>query len=166
MAAVESVNVTRMEIERKYIVRADLWKPVGPGVQIRQGYLSSVKDRVVRIRTADVHASLAVKGISHGISRLEFEYSIPLHDAIVMLNHLCEQRLVEKTRYYEQVGDCVWEIDVFQGLNEGLVLAEVELVTESDPVELPPWAGKDVSIDPRYFNSNLARNPYRNWRTH
>jgi len=163
MSAVGGVNVTRMEIERKYIVRAGLWKPAGRGVEYRQGYISSVKDRVVRVRTAGAQGTLAVKGINHGLSRLEFEYSIPFHDAIVMLNQFCEHRLVEKTRYHERINGHVWEIDVFHGLNEGLVLAEVELVTESDPVELPPWAGEEVSADPRYFNSNLARNPYSSW---
>jgi adenylate cyclase len=164
MSAVGSINVTKMEIERKYLVRADLWKPEGRGVEYRQGYISSVKDRIVRVRTAGAQASLAIKGINHGLSRLEFEYSIPFHDAIVLLNQFCEQHLVEKTRYHERINDQLWEIDVFRGLNEGLVLAEVELVTESDPVELPPWIGTEVSGDPRYFNSNLARNPYHNWR--
>ena len=163
MAAVGGVNVTRMEIERKFLVRAKLWNPARPGVEVRQGYLSSVKDRVVRVRTAGQQASLAVKGVNHGLSRLEFEYRIPFHDAIVMLNQLCGHPLVEKTRYHERVNGQDWEVDVFHGLNEGLVLAEVELVSESDPVELPRWAGEEVSTDPRYFNSNLARNPYRNW---
>ena len=152
------------EIEHKYLVRTDLWRPAGPGVLYRQGYLSSASARVVRVRVAGDRAFLTVKGPSAGLARAEFEYPIPLDDAGAMLTALCEQPIIEKTRHRENVAGRIWEIDVFHGANEGLVLAEVEVAHEADSVALPPWAGAEVSADPRYFNSNLVANPYRNWR--
>lgn len=152
------------EIEHKYRVDTALWRPADAGILYRQGYLSSVKERVVRVRIAGEQAFLTVKGISAGLSRLEFEYPIPLADAAVMLDRLCEQPLIEKTRHRERVAGRCWEIDVFHGDNDGLVVAEVEVVDPSEPVILPPWAEAEVSGDPRYFNNNLVANPYKNWR--
>lgn len=153
------------EIERKYLVKADLWRPAGAGVLYRQGYLSSVKERVVRVRIAGTQGFLTVKGLTTGIKRLEFEYPIPLADASSMLDGLCERPLIEKTRHRERFGGRGWEIDVFHGENDGLVVAEVEIAAADERIELPPWAGAEVSNDPRYFNSNLIANPYKNWRT-
>jgi CYTH domain-containing protein len=153
------------EIERKFLVDAALWRAETAGTLYRQGYLSSVKERVVRVRIAGDRGFLTIKGITTGVSRLEFEYPIPLADATVMLDRLCERPLIEKTRHREVFGGRTWEIDVFHGDNDGLVVAEVELAEPEDEVELPPWAGAEVSSDPRYFNNNLAANPYRNWRT-
>jgi CYTH domain-containing protein len=152
------------EIERKFLVDTALWRAEADGTLYRQGYLSSVKERVVRVRIAGDRGFLTIKGITTGVSRLEFEYPIPLADATVMLDGLCERPLIEKTRHREVFGGRTWEIDVFHGDNDGLVLAEVELAEPEDEVELPPWAGAEVSSDPRYFNNNLAANPYRNWR--
>lgn len=152
------------EIEHKFLVKMDVWKPANAGVTFRQGYLSSVKERVVRVRTANDKAFLTIKGITTGMTRLEFEYPIPRTDAGALLD-LCEKPLVEKTRYKEVIGGFTWEIDVFHGDNDGLVVAEVEVPSESTKFEMPPWAGMEVSSDPRYFNSNLAVNPYRNWRS-
>jgi adenylate cyclase len=152
------------EIEHKYLVRTDLWRPAGPGLHYRQGYLSSATARVVRVRVAGEKAFLTVKGSSVGITRSEFEYPIPLVDATAMLKGLCERPIIEKTRHRETFAGRVWEIDVFHGDNEGLVLAEVEVASEMDPVALPLWAGAEVSHDPRYFNSNLVANPYTTWR--
>lgn len=151
------------EIERKYLVKAGAWRPQGEGKKIRQGYLSSEKERIVRVRTKGNEAFLTIKGRTHGISRSEFEYSIPMEDAELMLAHLCEQPLIEKTRYIEEHEGHRWEIDVFFGANDGLVVAEVELQTENEVFQLPVWAGKEVSADARYFNSNLIQNPYSNW---
>jgi CYTH domain-containing protein len=150
------------EIEHKYLVKD--WKPTAAGVLYRQGYLSSVKERVVRVRIAGAEAFLTVKGPTHGVTRLEFEYAIPVPDAATMLDLLCEHPLIEKTRYREAFAGRTWEIDVFHGDNDGLVVAEVEVADESDPVQPPPWLGREVSNDPRYFNSNLSSNPYKNWR--
>jgi adenylate cyclase len=99
-----------------------------------------------------------------GVTRLEFEYAIPVSDAATMLDLLCERPLIEKTRYREAFGGRTWEIDVFHGDNEGLVVAEVEVTAESEPIQAPPWLGREVSTDPRYLNSNLISNPYKNWR--
>ncbi len=151
------------EIERKFLVKPDVWKAPAGGTTIRQGYLSSVKERVVRVRTKGPKAFLTIKGLTKGISRSEFEYEIPVEDADVLLTNLCEQPLIEKTRYKEMHLGHTWEIDVFFGANEGLIVAEVELTDEKEQLTLPAWAGEEVSSDPRYFNSNLIANPYCKW---
>jgi adenylate cyclase len=152
------------EIEHKYLVDMSLWHPAGPGVLYRQGYLSPDKERVVRVRIAGDHGFLTVKGITTGLSRLEFEYPIPLADAEIMLEQLCRRPLIEKTRHREIFAGRIWEIDVFHGDNDGLVIAEVEVAHAADQVVLPPWAGAEVSGDQRYFNNNLGIEPYKNWR--
>jgi adenylate cyclase len=152
------------EIEHKYLVRIEDWKPTTAGVLYRQGYLSSVKELVVRVRIAGEQAFLTVKGLTRGVTRLEFEYAIPVSDAATMLDLVCERPLIEKTRYRELFGGMTWEIDVFHGDNDGLVIAEVEVVGESERIQPPPWIGSEVSNDPRYFNSNLISNPFKNWR--
>jgi adenylate cyclase len=154
------------EIEHKYLVRRDLWKPSMEGVLYRQGYLSSVKERVVRLRIAGEKAFLTVKGLTTGVTRLEFEYPIPVTDAAIMLDQLCERPLIEKTRYREEFQGHRWEIDEFHGDNEGLVVAEIEVAAAAERFPVPPWAGAEVSGDPRYFNSNLGINPYKNWGPH
>lgn len=151
------------EIERKFLVKPAAWEPQVAGTKIRQGYLSSLKERVVRVRTKGTKAFLTIKGITKGITRSEFEYEIPVDDADLLLTNLCEQPLVEKTRYKETHNGHEWEIDVFFGANEGLVVAEVELTDENEKIEIPIWIGEEVSSDPRYFNSNLIQNPYCKW---
>lgn len=151
------------EIERKFLVRRELWRPASAGTPYRQGYLSSVMDRVVRVRIAGEAAFLTIKGITHNLTRSEFEYPIPPADAAAMLDHLCERPLIEKTRYVERVGAHTWEIDVFHGDNDGLTVAEIELARADEPFERPPWAGREVSDDARYFNSSLSRHPFRTW---
>ena len=153
------------EIERKYLVRPGTWVPASAGIHFVQGYLNSQKERVVRVRIEGDQARLTVKGLTTSLTRLEFDYPIPLADATVLLEQLCERPLIDKHRHIETFGDLTWEIDVFHGDNEGLVIAEVELTSEADVVSLPPWAGDDVSSDPRYFNSNLLTHPYRTWTT-
>jgi CYTH domain-containing protein len=151
------------EVERKYLVDTELWRPLGTGVLYRQGYLSSIKERVVRVRIVGEFGFLTVKGITSGISRLEFEYPIPREDAVIILDKLCERPLIEKTRHREVFAERTWEIDVFHGDNEGLVVAEIEVASPTDAIALPPWAGTEVSNDPRYFNSNLVAHPYKGW---
>lgn len=150
------------EIERKYLVRGDAWKALADGVLFRQGYLNSAKERVVRVRTMGDRAALTVKGITVGATRLEFEYDVPFGDAEQLLE-LCEQPLVEKTRYKIPHGGLLWEIDEFHGANEGLVVAECELESEDQAVDKPYWVGDEVTGDPRYFNSNLIANPFTTW---
>jgi adenylate cyclase len=143
------------EIEHKFRVDVSRWRPQGAGTAIRQGYLSTEKDRVVRIRT--------VKGPGH-ISRAEFEYEIPLEDATLMLDRLCLPGVIDKTRHKEEIGGHIWEIDVFHGENDGLVVAEIELEREGEAFERPDWVLEEVSSDPRYFNASLSKAPFKTWR--
>lgn len=150
------------EIERKFLVNLARWRPPAAGVEIRQGYLNSHKARTVRIRVNGSQGFLTVKGATHGITRQEFEYEIPRGDAEELLK-LCEQPIIEKTRYIEPIGGHVWQIDVFRGSNAGLVVAEIELTGENETFAMPVWAGKEVSGDPRYFNANLIAHPFCQW---
>ncbi len=150
------------EIERKFLVRGEAWKELGEGTLYRQGYLNSAKERVVRARTMGDRAALTVKGITVGATRLEFEYDIPFDDATQLLE-LCEQPIIEKTRYKIPIGDLVWEVDEFHGVNEGLIVAECELESEDQEIAKPDWIGDEVTGDPRYFNSNLIANPFSTW---
>ena len=152
-----------IEIERKYLVRPGAWAPRDAGTHFTQGYLSGQTERTVRVRIEGDSAKLTIKGPTMGISRLEFEYPLPVADARILLDRLCERPLIDKQRYVEWHGRHRWEIDVFHGDNEGLIVAEVELDAEDDEVQLPPWAGDEVSSDPRYSNSSLVRNPFKNW---
>ena len=149
------------EIERKFLVTGDAWRAGAAGKRSRQGYLSSAKERVVRVRSDGEKGYLTVKGPTPGASRDEFEYEVPLADAEAMLDSLCERPVVEKTRHRVPFAGLTWEIDVFAGENEGLIVAEVELEGETQKIELPPWVGREVTGDPRYFNSNLAKRPFR-----
>lgn len=151
------------EIERKYLVKPGAWVPQGPGTHFKQGYLNSQKERVVRVRIEGAAAKLTIKGPTKGVSRSEFEYPLPVEDAEILLDELCEQPLIDKHRHVETHAGCRWEIDVFHGDNEGLVVAEIELSSEAARVTLPDWAGEEVSSDPRYFNSNLLKHPYKAW---
>lgn len=159
------------EIERKFLLANDGWRrdaagcPV-VGVFLRQGYLGNTESCVVRVRVAGAKGFLTVKGPTRGASRSEFEYEIPPGDAHAMLDELVKDKsaLVEKTRYRVEYAGLVWEIDEFAGLNKGLVLAEVELEAENQPIDRPDWLGREVTSDPRYFNSNLARVPFSAWK--
>ena len=153
------------EIERKYLVKAGAWTPRDAGTHFKQGYLNSQKERVVRVRIEGDEARLTIKGLTTGVSRSEFQYPLPLADAEILLEELCEQPLIDKHRHLESVAGRTWEIDVFHGDNDGLLVAEIELPAEDAAFELPPWAGAEVTGDARYFNSNLLRSPYRSWRT-
>jgi CYTH domain-containing protein len=151
------------EIERKFLVKDDSWRTGDKGKQYRQGYLSTAKNRTVRIRTAGDEAFITVKGLSTGASRAEYEYKIPFEDAKEMLDHLCEKPLIEKTRYRVPHEDLVWEVDEFAGANRGLVLAEVELNDERQSVALPKWVGQEVTGGDRYYNVNLVERPFTKW---
>jgi adenylate cyclase len=150
------------EIERKFLVTDDTWRDGSPGVRIAQGYLSHDPERTVRVRLAGPDAWLTIKGITRGLTRAEFEYAIPPDEALALLA-LCLPAAIDKTRYRISHGNHVWEIDVFHGENDGLVIAEVELSDEAELPEIPPWAGAEVSADARYYNSNLARQPFSSW---
>ena len=150
------------EIERKFLVKEGPWREAAADTY-RQGYLSTVKERTVRVRTINDKGYLTVKGISVGASRLEFEYEIPVADARELLDKLCEKPLIEKQRYKLDHGGLTWEIDVFFGDNEGLIVAEVELQSEDQVFERPDWVVDEVTSDPRYYNANLICNPYCKW---
>ena len=151
------------EIERKFLIKRELWQPQRPGMEIRQGYLSLDPERTVRVRTKGAKGYLTIKGKNQGISRTELEYEIPYEEASQMLEELCLHPLVEKTRYLEQHGQQLWEIDIFAGDNEGLAVAEAELPSEDTALALPIWIDREVSGEARYYNSSLTRLPYKNW---
>ena len=157
-----------VEIERKFLVKDDGWRtdadghPI-PGVPYRQGYLSSGVDATVRVRLQGSEARLTIKGKTKGVSRAEFEYSIPADDANDMLSNLCQKPLIEKVRYQRLESGLIWEIDEFEGDNAGLIVAEVELDSEDQPFSLPPWVGQEVSSEERYYNVNLVKHPFKSW---
>jgi CYTH domain-containing protein len=151
------------EIERKFLVTGEAWRSLGPKTLYRQGYLPSQDPTTVRVRIVDQQAYLTIKGQNTGLSRLEFEYAIPLADAQALLENLCRSPLIEKYRYRIPWRGFLWEVDEFLGENAGLILAEVELESETQNPPLPDWLGPEVSHDPRYYNSNLAQHPFRTW---
>lgn len=152
------------EIERRFLVQGDDWKSLDKGVVYRQGFLSTDKERVVRVRVAAEKATLTIKGLTVNFSKPEFEYPLPLSDAQTLLNDLCQKPLIEKTRYRIHHEGHVWEVDEFFGENQGLIVAEVELTHEQEHIILPDWIGLEISSDPRYFNSSLVQNPFCQWR--
>ena len=151
------------EIERKFLVAGASWKNGTTGTSIRQGYLSSTKECTLRVRIAGSRAFLTIKGLNRGITRTEFEYPIPVADAEAMLEALCERPLIEKTRWVVVFEGFTWEVDEFHGDNDGLTVAEVELASADEKPSLPEWVGEEVSSDPRYFNSNLVKHPFKSW---
>jgi adenylate cyclase len=152
------------EIERKFLVNGDSWRDaVLSQERIMQGYLANNQNATVRVRVKGAHAFLTIKGAAQGISRSEYEYPIPVEDAEAMLAELAVSPAIDKVRYRVRHGDQVWELDVFAGDNAGLVMAELELEHEDQPYDRPDWAGTEVSGDPRYYNVNLARHPYKHW---
>jgi adenylate cyclase len=152
------------EIERKYLVRDESWRrDADQGVRYRQGYLSLEPGRSVRVRQAGDLGFLTIKGPSEGAGRDEFEYPIPLADAEHLLNRLCIQPLIEKTRYTIQHSGWKWEIDEFAGENRGLIVAEIEIPDERQTFDKPGWAGEEVTHDRRYYNSQLVLHPYPEW---
>lgn len=151
------------EIERKFLVRGDEWRNGARSVDCAQGYLAAGDNVAVRVRLMGGASQLTVKSNRTGVTRLEFEYAIPPEDAREMLTECCTT-VIEKTRFYIEYEGMTWEIDEFHGDNEGLIVAEIELEREDQPFEKPPWLGEEVSTDARYFNSNLSKHPYREWR--
>ncbi len=150
------------EIERKFLVADDSWRDGTPGVRIAQGYLSQDPERTVRVRLAGEKAWITIKGRSQGITRAEFEYAIPPEEARELLG-LCLPAVIDKTRHEIRHGGHLWEVDVFHGENDGLIVAEVELSDENETPEMPAWLGAEVSDETRYFNSHLARHPFTRW---
>lgn len=151
------------EIERKFLLRNDTWKTGADGIVYSQGYLCSDQKRTVRVRIAGDKGVLTIKGKSTGFTRTEYEYPIPVQDATHMLETLCDDNPVEKKRYTIPYKGFTWEVDEFYGLNQGLVVAEIELTSEDQEFELPDWVGKEVTGELRYYNSQLSKHPFSTW---
>lgn len=151
------------EIERKFLLASEGWRALAKANRYRQGYLSTVKERTVRVRTIDGKGLLTVKGVSIGATRSEYEYEIPGADADEMLDSLCEKPIIEKNRYKIPLDGVTWEVDEFIGVNAGLIVAEVELQSEDQSFPKPDWIGEEVTGVPRYFNANLVARPFSTW---
>lgn len=154
-----------LEIERKFLVKSDDFKEQAFAKnKIAQGYLSSVPERTVRVRIKGEKAYLTIKGIGHqgGMTRFEWENQIPLDEAAELLK-LCEKGKIEKTRYEIKSGNHIYEVDEFYGENEGLIMAEIELQSETESFEKPEWLGEEVTNDKKYYNAYLSQNPFKNW---
>lgn len=154
-----------IEIERKFLVKSNTFKKEAfTQNQIVQGYLSSIPERTVRVRTKGNRGFLTIKGASNesGLSRFEWEKEIPIDEAKKLLL-LCEKGVIDKTRFEIKLGKHVFEVDEFHGENEGLIIAEIELTTETEIFEKPEWLGKEVTNDKRYYNSYLSKHPFSKW---
>jgi adenylate cyclase len=152
-----------IEIERKFLLLNNLWKSEAVGVHYKQAYLNEKGDNTIRVRIEGNQAKLTIKSKATNISRMEFEYDIPMEDA-EKLFLIAKTPAVEKYRYKIEYAGNIWEVDEFLGDNEGLVIAEIELESENQTFQKPSWIGMEVSGDKRYTNANLARNPYKNWK--
>ena len=153
-----------MEIERKFLVRGEGWRGLSAGITYRQGYLSTDNERAVRVRTISKRGYLTIKGKSIGVTRVEYEYEIPLSEANDMLDGFCLRPLIEKVRHKIPIEDLIWEVDEFEGVNRGLIIAEVELESEGQKFTIPDWIDKEVTSDLRYYNANLIANPFAVWK--
>ena len=151
-----------IEIEKKFLVTT-LPADLSPGVDICQGYLVNSPDKVVRVRIKGEKGILTIKGRAVALVRPEFEYEIPVTDAREMLDRFCDGRIIEKCRHTCVHQGMTWVIDRFSGASQGLVVAEIELSSPDQPFTVPPWAGPEVTQDPRYLNASLANHPYRFW---
>jgi len=151
------------EIERKFLVKNETYRQNSEATLYRQAYLCHLKERTVRVRVAKDKGFLTIKGATIGARRPEFEYDIPFSDAQIMIDSLCETDIVEKNRYLAAHDGMIWEVDEFLGLNAGLVVAEIELTDENQVFSVPDWVGVEITDDPKYYNSNLAKNPYCDW---
>lgn len=153
-----------IETERKFLLNNSEWRDKAfTRKEIAQGYLTTNPDRTVRVRISNQEAFITIKDKTHGNTRPEFEYTIPVADAQQLIR-LCEEPVIKKTRHLVRYRGQVWEIDEFYGENEGLIVAEVELATPNECVDLPTWVGQEVSHLRRYFNASLTAYPYSQWR--
>ncbi len=151
------------EIERKFLVKDFSFRDEAFRTDtIKQGYISVNPGKSVRVRIKNKQAFLTIKGKTNGFTRAEFEYEIPLQEAQQMIEMFCDTIIV-KERFFVKYDDFTWEVDIFHGDNEGLVLAEIELNSEKTSFEIPDWAGKEVTGDVKYYNANLISHPYSQW---
>ncbi len=153
-----------IEIEHKFLVISEDWRKfIKEELIISQGYLANNETCSVRLRITGEQAHLNIKSATLGISRQEYDYPVPLEDGQLMMQQLCQKPLIEKTRYHVPYKNHLWEVDVFHGDNEGLIVAEIELSTPDEPFSKPAWIGKDVSDHPRYYNVCLVTHPFNQW---
>jgi adenylate cyclase len=153
-----------IEIERKFLVDIDKWKAAEKGAKhlYMQGYILAAPEKTIRVRVADDFGFLTIKGKSEGAARAEYEYGIPKHDAMELLQGFC-QSLVSKYRYTVYFAGKAWEVDEFLGANEGLFVAEIELQSADEAFAMPEWIGEEVTGIERYYNSNLSTHPFSEW---
>ncbi|GAO42531.1 CYTH domain-containing protein [Flavihumibacter petaseus] len=153
-----------VEIERKFLVDDARWWQLAANEfsYLRQGYISADPKRIVRVRATEKEGFLTIKGISTGAARAEFEYTIPREDAETLLDTLCDN-IIAKRRYLVEHARQTWEVDVFLGDNEGLIVAEIELDDENEQFELPGWIGREVTEEEKYYNASLSRRPFKSW---
>lgn len=153
-----------IEIERKFLVHKEKWSQVVKENKslYRQGYIVSDPKKTIRVRVTDKIGFITIKGPAKGLSRSEYEYQIPKEDAIQLLDTFCNTE-VSKIRNFISHDNKLWEVDEFLGQNEGLIVAEIELVSEDETFSLPDWIDKEVTSEKKYSNSSLARNPFKNW---
>ncbi len=153
-----------MEIERKYLVINDSYKKSAAVNRYKQGYISVDVNRIVRMRIVGEKAILTLKSLVSELSRLEYEYEIPLADANEIMDKICRKPIIEKNRYQLTIAGNEWIVDEFLGENKGLVVAEIELKSEDQEFTTPDWIGSEVTGDPRYINANLVKNPFKFWK--
>jgi adenylate cyclase len=154
-----------LEIEKKFLVDIQRWSTLEKKepTEIQQGFIYADKEKAIRIRIYGEEAFLTIKYGKSMTTRNEFEYTIPVSEAKTMLEDICGD-LIVKNRYTVKLKDCIWEVDEFFGSNEGLIIAEIELESEDQKIEIPEWVREEVTKNPCYLNSNLAKNPYKNWK--
>ena len=152
-----------IEIERKFLVDVSKLPMLENGIIIKQGYLPTSNNTVVRVRIKNDTAYLTIKGENDGMSRLEFEYEIPLKDANEMINILCKKPILSKIRYEIKYHNHIWELDIFKDENKGLIVAEVELQNENEDIQFPVWVKEEVTNQNKYYNSNLIERPFKSW---
>jgi len=152
-----------LEIEHKFLVNSTIFRSLAKPVRYRQGYLSILPGKTIRIRIAGDRGFITVKAKVSNLIRKEYEYEIPLNDAEEMLSELCNGRIIEKLRYRIPYQGFEWEVDEFLGENAGLIIAEIEVREENQSFMKPEWVGAEVTTQPEYLNSSLSRNPFNRW---
>ena len=159
----QEANSMADEIEKKFLLKKEPHHLMVNGVRMAQGYMINQRDITTRVRMAGEKAFLTIKGRTVKAARKEYEYPVTVTDAQEMLDRFCEKPLIEKTRYYIEYSGFVWEVDVFSGENQGLVVAEIELSHADQAFDMPEWVGEEVTHDPRYYNANLVKHPFSQW---
>ena len=153
-----------IEIEKKFLIKHIPFNQVEYSHKITQGYILSDQKKVIRVRQKNDEFFITIKGNNGSISRLEFEYKIPGEDANDLFQNFCEKGVIKKTRHYVHFKKHLWEIDEFHDQNEGLIVAEIELNSENEKFQIPNWILKEVTTQSKYYNMNLIKNPYCDWK--